>query len=83
MANLEIRELKGQEWTDILKKWGDGKVYDKFGEAQDYKTDCTDDKWPGHHVVHGEHTELGGLTDTGFLRNQTGQVVKGVIGIPT
>lgn len=81
MGVLVLVELVGSEWVDILAEWGDGKVYAEFGPGLDYRTECTDEAFPGHHVVHGKNTQTGDLTNTGFLRNQSGQVVRGVFGL--
>jgi hypothetical protein len=81
MTILSLVELPMKEWTEVLAKWGDGKVYAEFGQGLDYRTECTVEAFPGHHVIHGKNTETNDLTNSGFLRNQTGQVVRGVFGL--
>lgn len=73
MTQLDLIVLNDSDWKVILDKYGNGNV-DKRVRFEE----CTTDNYPGHHVVHGRNTQTGSLTNTGFLRNQTDQVVAGV-----
>jgi hypothetical protein len=73
MAQLDLKVLTDTDWQAVLKKHGNGQVVKRVQFS-----DCTDENYPGHHVVHGRNTQTGDLTNTGFLRNQNEQVVAGV-----
>lgn len=72
--------LSKSEWKTLTDKYGDGKI-----EKRVRYEDCNDDdvKFKGHSIAQGRHADTGSLTGTGFLRNQTGQVVAGVDNLPT
>ena len=80
MAQLLPKKIEGQQWTDMLKKYGDGKIQPRYRYEE---CDDTDERFFGRTIVHGPHTVTGELTSTGFLLSQTGQVEAGVDQIPT
>jgi len=79
MSNCEIVELsvESKEWKDIYDKHGEGKIQPRY----DFTTECTEEAFPNHTVVRGRRSD-NSLTGTGFLRNQTGQIIAGVDQLP-
>ena len=79
MANNEIIEMdtESKEWKDITDEHGEGKIQPRY----DYKTECTEEKFPDHKVLRGKRPD-NSLTGTGFLRDTAGKIVAGVNQLP-
>ena len=79
MARLSIVVLPQKEWQEVLVEFGNGNITPRYRYEE---LDCEDDRFKWHVVVHGHHTQTGGLTSTGFLRRHNGKIVAGVDGVP-
>lgn len=73
MNLLPLIEVEREGWEELLKEWGCGKASPRYI----YNRDCTHSNFPGHRVLRGP-SPAGGLTDSGFLVNDEGEVVGGV-----
>lgn len=79
MSQVPVVVLSDAEWRTVLEEHGHGMVAKRF-RCEECVSE--DERFAGHTVVHGRHTQTGELTDTGFLQNHRGEIVAGVDGIP-
>jgi hypothetical protein len=76
MAEIQVIVLQGKDWTDVVNVYGD-----KGSKPATVQYNWADIKNDNKYV--GSHTVVrGSATTTGFLRNQTGQVIARVFQVP-
>lgn len=73
MNLLPLVEVQRESWEQLLEEWGGGLAVPRYI----YGRDCTQSGFPDHKVLRGPGP-AGGLTDSGFLVNRSGEVVGGV-----
>lgn len=76
MNNLPIKLIESEAWAQLIEKHGHGQIQPRYH----YEKECTQDRFPDHHVVRGRWN--GSLTGTGFLQDRKWNVVAGVDQIP-
>ena len=74
MSLLPIRDVDADEWVNLLAHWGHGKARPRYI----YARDCTKSRFPHCLVMRGPHPSGSSRTDSGFLLDDSGDVIGGV-----